>query len=120
MTKSTTFLLAMALLATLFTTTSPVQAAPVPSSPPLHIKRGSVLGSFVPMTTTLEPFTNTAGQGLQTESAQLTGAAQDAGAAIKQQTDRANDMGGQALSGTGRAVVDAPADANEVLQAAPI
>ncbi|KAF9152287.1 hypothetical protein BG015_005496 [Linnemannia schmuckeri] len=120
MTKSTTFLLAMAFLASLFTTTSPVQAAPIPSSSPLHTKRGSALGSSAPLITALEPFTNLAGQGLQTESAQLTGAAQDAGAAIKQQTDRATDMGDQALSGTGRAVVDAPANTNEVLQAAPV
>ncbi|KAH7045047.1 hypothetical protein BKA57DRAFT_507424 [Linnemannia elongata] len=124
MTKSTALVLALALLAPLFIATSPVQAAPIPSSPssspPQHTKRDGVLGTFVPLFTALDPATTIVGQGLQGESAQAAGAIQDAGASIKKQTDRAGDMTQESLSGTGQAIVDSPSTLTGVAKAAPV
>ncbi|KAF9128196.1 hypothetical protein BGX30_014425 [Mortierella sp. GBA39] len=121
MTKSTTLLLALALLAPLFIATSPVQAAPIPPSPSSqHSKRGVILDHSGPMITALSPFANMVGQGLQAQSSQLAGAAQDAGSSIKKQTDRTSDITQQSLSGAGQEIVNSPANVRGVTQAAPL
>ncbi|KAG0079107.1 hypothetical protein BGZ90_003545 [Linnemannia elongata] len=124
MTKSTALVLALALLAPLFIATSPVQAAPIPSSPssspPQHTKRDGALGPVAPLMTALGPVTTLAGQGLEGESAQAAGAIQDAGASIKKQTDRTGDVTQGSLFGVGQAIIDSPSTLTGVAKAAPV
>lgn len=124
MTKSTTFLLALALLAPLFIATSPAQAAPIPSSPssspPQHTKRGAVLDSFDPMIEAFNPFTYMFGQGLQAESAELAGATDDVGTSIQKQTGRAADITQETLSGAAEGVKTTPENLRNVAKATPL
>ncbi|KAF9117982.1 hypothetical protein BGW39_001604 [Mortierella sp. 14UC] len=121
MPKPTT-LLALTLVAGLFIITTPaIQVVPIPIPAAVQLnKRGAFLGSFAPMLTALRPVTNNIGQGTQAAASGISGASQDLGTTITQQTNRFGNIGEESVAGAGRTIVRAPGDVNKALVAAPL
>ncbi|KAG0290358.1 hypothetical protein BGZ96_006149 [Linnemannia gamsii] len=123
MTKSTT-LLALAFLASLFTNTSLVQAAPIQF--PQVTKRGPVLEKVNPTVIATQPVADMAGQGVQAHGAQASGAIRDAGSSlpssplIQKSITRISDTVEQDALGTGQTFVDVPMNASGMTAAAPV
>lgn len=118
MTKSSTFLLAFALLAPLLIATSPVQAVPISSPSTQHTKRDAISDAIASMIAKSSPFTDTLGQGGQYLAAQAAGAVKDAAVGTQQPIDRGADTAHEVISGTGRNIANAPATLRDMVQAA--